>query len=743
MHTTPRRTSTASASSGGDADIEEFDRAISEQSAAVASQSTLAPPRRHWWERSPRWVRDWRTWATVLVCSLVLGLGTWRFLESERGRREQLRLQVEGVAQFYAHRVHGQVLSSLSSINALSALLKVDDKEMTMSNFPAIAQMLIDNLEGITNLQLAPAGTLQFIHPLVSETVDNRGAIGHALLIDPARKAGALGAINSRSIVLVGPLQLLQGGVAIIARFAVFTPFAPEFLADESWTKNGVTYTRNCSEPETRVRECHFPGPTENGTATHFWGFATMLTSIPDLLRTLQFEDLADGKVLGMAFHYQFRDLAPHPSMKAAGGIFAHSLWAGPDRALVDPVRLAVSIPELNVDWCLDLAPQKGWPAVSSDFWIQLALLIAVTSLMAVAAGYMIIGNVREMHQRLERLEAYRRLRKTCVVEESVSDLNRVRFPMCVMAVSHFRRLGKLISHEEARRLGMLVFLDSVEALANLGQHVVFFSHQWTSFTQPDPSQVQFISMVRACAQLQEVKGLDIRYIWVDFLSIPQVNTDQQQAAIDSLAVYAAHSRVFVAVAPPCPHADLDSTVDFVSYSGRGWCRLEQVAYLSAHSHQCHAVPAFRFDEEALLPFFDNIHGDSGDDDMEAGGVQPGDAWQSALEVVRGQFSCCARCHPDGSACDKERIVSVMLGMIWRIMAACKNEDGKKCWHLHQLMELLEINSKRYFPPEYRYVAKDGKGNVLVDEQRELFGDLVGVLSEMFERGAFKDIIEV
>merc|ERR1719461_273806 len=115
--------------------------------------------------------------------------------------------------------------------------------------------------------------------------------------------------------------------------------------------------------------------------------------------------------------------------------------------------------------------------------------------------------------------------------------------------------------------------------------------------------------MVQACKTVRETLGRDIQWVWVDYFSIPQANRDQQQAAIDTLAVYAAHSAVFVAVTPPCMHADLGVNLDTKSYFNRAWCRLEQLAYLSANSH-LHSMLAFLSGSHGLQPLFNETTGE-------------------------------------------------------------------------------------------------------------------------------------
>jgi hypothetical protein len=68
--------------------------------------------------------------------------------------------------------------------------------------------------------------------------------------------------------------------------------------------------------------------------------------------------------------------------------------------------------------------------------------------------------------------------------------------------------------------------------------------------------------------------------VWIDYVSIPQLNPSLQRLAIDTLAVYASTCHFFVALAPTVVHADTGAVCDADTYASRGFCRLEQWARL-------------------------------------------------------------------------------------------------------------------------------------------------------------------
>jgi len=115
---------------------------------------------------------------------------------------------------------------------------------------------------------------------------------------------------------------------------------------------------------------------------------------------------------------------------------------------------------------------------------------------------------------------------------------------------------------------------------------IVFFSHQWLGWGQPDPDNVHHTAMVNAIVQLQTTMRspvgagplqLEDMYIWVDYCSISQEHRGMQMLAISSLPVYSSVAHAFVVIAPTTTHKDNDEVCDLCSYDSRGWCRVDPV----------------------------------------------------------------------------------------------------------------------------------------------------------------------
>ncbi|MCV2403855.1 EAL domain-containing protein [Marinomonas sp. C2222] len=87
-----------------------------------------------------------------------------------------------------------------------------------MDWFERYATTLFNSFDGIESLQLAPQGKIQRIYPLQG----NEAAIGLDIVSDSRFNEGAQAAIQDNKFIIVGPINLVQGGRAIIGRVPVY-----------------------------------------------------------------------------------------------------------------------------------------------------------------------------------------------------------------------------------------------------------------------------------------------------------------------------------------------------------------------------------------------------------------------------------------------------------------------------------------------------------------------------------------
>ena len=340
-----------------------LDDAILAAQAGAAAE--VAVTKVKWWTS-----RRARIFGTLLAGAISFSL--YRFITGERARYRQELVYVEFIAQTYAAEIERQLRTSVSSTITLAAVLSTSSCNLNDYDFTKVAASLYRTLDGITNLQLAPGGVISQIYPLEG----HEGALGLSLLSHPIQRAGALRSIDRRRETFVGPIRLVQGNVGVIARHPVFNTAAPALTVPQpTTTDDGVMHTVDCA-----VDRCRFPGPPEaDGTPTNFWGFATMLTLVDDLVAAVRLAELESN-----GFEYQ---LAVNSSRTADGAtpaaadVFASSAGAAPPATLDDAVWARVEYAEADVFWSLAVRPRRGWTVAfrTGDFWLQCALLTLFT----------------------------------------------------------------------------------------------------------------------------------------------------------------------------------------------------------------------------------------------------------------------------------------------------------------------------------------------------------------------------
>ncbi|MEH6469700.1 MAG: EAL domain-containing protein [Halopseudomonas sp.] len=177
--------------------------------------------------------------------------------------------------------------------------IEVQQNQGQINDFEIFAQSVIDSIGGVSNLQLAPNGVIEQIHPITG----NEQAIGHNILLDDKRKKEAWLAIERKQLTLAGPFKLVQGGVAIIGRKPVFIQ--------------------------------------HNGNP-RFWGFVSALIFLDDLLAVTDLKQLEEKG-------YSYRLTRAHPDKQRTDIITQSSKKLGNS-----PQKAEIKVP--NGIWYLEMS---------------------------------------------------------------------------------------------------------------------------------------------------------------------------------------------------------------------------------------------------------------------------------------------------------------------------------------------------------------------------------------------------
>ncbi|MEH6826179.1 MAG: diguanylate cyclase [Motiliproteus sp.] len=230
-------------------------------------------------------------------------------------------------------------LNLTSSLNAFVTTRQ----DFSAQEFDSFASMLLRDLPGVMSLQLAPNGIVTYLTDLER----NRKALGHNLLADPNRRAIAEKSIRDRNYIIAGPINLVQGGRAIIARRPIFIP-------------------------------------AQNSATEIFWGFATVLIEVDSLLSTPLFNQLSQD------FNVSIRG---KDGLGAKGEIFYG------DQSTFDS---AVAVSDIGLpDALWQLAVSNNGSHVSSGF--IMSIWFWAVSAIAAAFGSIVVYSTLDRPRQLEQ----------------------------------------------------------------------------------------------------------------------------------------------------------------------------------------------------------------------------------------------------------------------------------------------------------------------------------------------------
>ncbi len=258
----------------------------------------------------------------IILCSVAIEKFEYQVEIQKQRITTEKRVNDVATILSSAMNVRLNLTSSLKAFVATHSQFSVED-------FYRFTSVLEGDLLGISSLQLAPNGIVKY----VTDLEKNSQAIGHDLLNDPKRRQAAEQSILEHSYIISGPLDLIQGGRAIIARRPIYFP-----------------------DVETK--------------SDKFWGFATILIDIDVLLQSALMDTLQED------FYVAIRG---RDGLGAAGDVFY-----GKASVFESPLAVAnISLP--NASWQLSVqaksqSMQSGFIG-SSLYWctnILLAIIGAV-----------------------------------------------------------------------------------------------------------------------------------------------------------------------------------------------------------------------------------------------------------------------------------------------------------------------------------------------------------------------------
>lgn len=160
----------------------------------------------------------------IISIAIILQTAVFFVADSQRGREIEInkRVAAQELGVLRA-RLEGQLNANLIAMRGLRAEIMINP-DIDPQRFNRLARELLGTDLQIRHLALAPDLVVQLVYPLAG----NEDAIGFDYRSSPAQLATVQRAIAARDIVLAGPLELVQGGSALIARLPVFRSNQPD-----------------------------------------------------------------------------------------------------------------------------------------------------------------------------------------------------------------------------------------------------------------------------------------------------------------------------------------------------------------------------------------------------------------------------------------------------------------------------------------------------------------------------------
>ncbi|WP_346432618.1 bifunctional diguanylate cyclase/phosphodiesterase [Pseudohoeflea coraliihabitans] len=249
-------------------------------------------------------------------------------------------------------RLEMHINSNLQLVRGLVAVIATQPN-LNQEQFSAMAANLLGEHSQLRNIAAAPGLVISLMHPMEG----NEKAIGLNYRKSGAQWAAAEQAINSRQMVLAGPVDLLQGGQGFIGRFPVFV-----------------------RDRDNRER---------------LWG---LVSAVVDVDKLYSASGLLDPELaLDVALSGRDTDVS-NPEV-----------FFGTQAVLdSDPVQFEVSLP--SGAWRLSAIPKGGWAPTPDGVW-EIRLLVLLAALLVIspiaAAGYLYDqrrAHLRELNRRQQEM---------------------------------------------------------------------------------------------------------------------------------------------------------------------------------------------------------------------------------------------------------------------------------------------------------------------------------------------------
>ncbi|MEP3046964.1 MAG: diguanylate cyclase [Roseibium sp.] len=241
-------------------------------------------------------------------------------------------------------RFEGAISSTVAhGLGIRDFISQVDDRPFDPAVFEEIATDLIEANPSVRSVGLAPNNILRAVYPFQP----NQAAIGLNYRMNTAQWPAIREAMLSRTVIIAGPLDLIQGGSSLLIRIPVF--------------------------PSAYPRQ-----PMEERT---YWGVATLVLDQVGLLKTAGLSDMVNGIRIAIINKGSSKPDTAH--------VFGSKTVIEKDH-----VSLPLHLPG-GLNWELLGYPENGWSTTGEQIW----LTHVVGSLISLVFGAMAFFLISEVYK--------------------------------------------------------------------------------------------------------------------------------------------------------------------------------------------------------------------------------------------------------------------------------------------------------------------------------------------------------
>ncbi|WP_245639066.1 diguanylate cyclase domain-containing protein [Vibrio hepatarius] len=145
----------------------------------------------------------------------VIGLVSDKFVEKQV---QQVRKEVQHELALVRYAIEANVYRDTFLADSFASFVALNP-DFAMKNWSVISEQLLSKARLVRNIGLAPNDIISHVYPLEG----NEKAVGLDFRTVPNQYKTVLLAKESKNVYIAGPLELVQGGRAIIARYPIFT----------------------------------------------------------------------------------------------------------------------------------------------------------------------------------------------------------------------------------------------------------------------------------------------------------------------------------------------------------------------------------------------------------------------------------------------------------------------------------------------------------------------------------------